>query len=65
MKHQTPTTPHNTQYITANQAAQQIGVSPSYIWRMCRQGRIAGAFKIANVWVMTPQALDEFNRTRK
>lgn len=64
MKQQTPTQP-DSPYLTAREAAQRIGVSHSYLKRMCRQGRIAGAFKIAYVWVMTPQALDEFNSTRK
>ncbi len=37
-------------YRTAEQAAKKFGYEYSYFTRLCREGRVKGAVKVAGVW---------------
>ena len=39
-------------FVTAAEAAEELGISLSRIARLCQQGRIKGAQKFARVWLI-------------
>ncbi len=39
-------------YVTATEAAKELGISPSRACRLCQQGRIEGAQKFRSVWLV-------------
>ena len=43
-------------YITAQAAADKWGVTRRYVQILCAKGRIAGALKIANLWLVPKDA---------
>ncbi len=50
--------------MTTQEVASRLGVDDSYIRRLCINGRIE-ATKIGRDWVITEDALAEFEKTRK
>lgn len=39
-------------YLSASKTAERLGVSDVTIYSWCRQGRIPGAFKVSNMWLI-------------
>lgn len=39
-------------YLSASKTAKRLGVSDVTISTWCRQGRIPGAFKVSNMWLI-------------
>ena len=39
-------------YFSASKAAKKLGVSDVTVSTWCRQGRIPGAFKVSNMWLI-------------
>jgi len=50
---------HNN-LLSAPEAAAALNCHPSLVRRYCQQGRLPGAFKIGNRWVIPRDALDQF-----
>lgn len=39
-------------YLTVKQVSEKWSVSPRRILKLCEEGRISGAYKIAGVWLL-------------
>ena len=39
-------------YVTVKQASKRINLSESYICQLCKSGKLAGAKKIGNLWLI-------------
>lgn len=39
-------------YLSASKTAKRLGVSDVTVSTWCRQGRIPGAFKVSNMWLI-------------
>ena len=48
----------NLPYITAREAADKWGISLRRVSKLCQDGRVKGAFKMARIWLI-PQDLEK------
>lgn len=52
------------EYITAQEAADQWGITRRRVQILCAEGRIEGAIKMANLWVL-PKTAEKPGDARK
>lgn len=52
------------EYITAQEAADKWGITRRRVQILCSEGRIEGATKMANLWVL-PKSAEKPNDARK
>lgn len=45
--------------LTLKEAAIEYKVNPKTLERLCREGKVAGAFRIGNLWRIDTTAIDE------
>ena len=50
--------------MTVNDVAEMLEVTPQYIRKLCIDGRLKGT-KIGHQWLFTPEAVEEFKKTRR
>lgn len=52
-------------YISAKELAEKWKVSRRRVQYLCEEGRVEGAFKLSNVWVIPKDAQKPFDRRRR
>jgi hypothetical protein len=55
---------YKTPMLTSHEAAQELGVTDSYICWLCREG-VIDAHKHANVWVIPAPELQRYSRQER
>jgi hypothetical protein len=53
------------EYITAQEAADKWGVTRRYVQILCVKGRIEGAKKMANLWLIPKDAEKPMDKRKK
>lgn len=53
------------QFITANQASKRWKISQRRVQILCAEGRISGAFKLGEAWVIPDDAKRPSDRRKK
>lgn len=48
--------------LSAKEAARRLGLAGSTLTRWCIQGRVPGAVKVANMWLVPEESLDKIDR---
>lgn len=49
------------QFVNASEAARRLGTSPQKLSDWCRRGRVPGAVKFANMWIMPVDSLEKID----
>ena len=52
----------NENFISVTEAAKRLGLTSQRIGTFCRQGRLEGARKVGNYWVIPEESVNNFVR---
>ena len=50
----------NGDFITTNEAAEQMGYTPDYVSVLCKNGSLAGVFKFGDTWAIPAQSVKDY-----